>query len=463
MKVQLIDPPLPDSFLGASKLGFFPPFTLLSLASYLNVKLGNLIELEILDGQLLSMEEILTKIDADIVGLTSTIINYENALIIAEKAKSKGSLVIIGGTHASSVYSNIIKNRSYIDAVVVNEGETSLLEIINGKSFYEINNLVYKNKSEIHLNNICYNVLDELPFINYNLTDLSKYQSNYRSFYNDGHFNSPAMVLFQKGCSWQQKGMGCSFCRRVPKLRLKSPQRIWDEIGYYEKNYNFDYLWEVSDSLTSNKTWLKKLVKEKPNDIKTKLLTYGRVDELDLETIRLLKELNCYKLFVGFESYDQNILDNINKGVNVNEYIRVVDILKSNNIEIMPSFVLGLPGENIRSIEKTIHFINLLKNNFGIKEIACSIVVPIPQSPLFNDMMKISELYDKYKNIDLFAIDELQADYITAFCEVELSELIKCQHEIKIGSKIPSGFGVKNDYFMRKNTNEYMNVSSDNI
>ena len=156
----------------------------------------------------------------------------------------------------------------------------------------------------------------------------------------------------------------------------------------------------------------------------------------------MLKRINCYKIFVGFESANQNILNISNKGARIDQSYRVLELLEKYGIDVLPSFLVGLEGENAKSIEETISFIKNIKDRFGIQEIGSSIVVPLPESRLFEKMLMHPILKRKYSQRDLFKLEELREDWINHFCEISYSDLIVAQQEIINLSDIPTGFGI---------------------
>ena len=72
-KVQLVNAPLSQNFIASSKAGVYPPLHLLTLATYLKERLPQL-DIEIIDGEIVPIEQILLKVNADIVGISSGIL-----------------------------------------------------------------------------------------------------------------------------------------------------------------------------------------------------------------------------------------------------------------------------------------------------------------------------------------------------------------------------------------------------
>jgi radical SAM superfamily enzyme YgiQ (UPF0313 family) len=74
------------------------------------------------------------------------------------------------------------------------------------------------------------------------------------------------------------------------------------------------------------------------------------------ETLKVLKDNGLRLLVVGFESGNQKILNNIRKGVRLDQARSFVKAARELGILIHGTFVLGLPGESAETIEETIRF-----------------------------------------------------------------------------------------------------------
>jgi hopanoid biosynthesis associated radical SAM protein HpnJ len=74
------------------------------------------------------------------------------------------------------------------------------------------------------------------------------------------------------------------------------------------------------------------------------------------ETLKVLKDNGLRLLLVGYESGNQQILNNIKKGVRLDVARRFTRECKALGIAIHGTFILGLPGETRETIQETIRF-----------------------------------------------------------------------------------------------------------
>src|SRR3990172_3643821 len=139
-KIQLVNAPLGSTYCPSIRAGAFPPLHLAGLASFVRAQC-NEVAVEIIDGELHSVENILTQLDAEVVGISCNSLTYESALKIAQRAKELGAIVALGGAHPTFTGREIIGNRPCIDVAVYGDGELALLGLVQGKAFAEIPNL----------------------------------------------------------------------------------------------------------------------------------------------------------------------------------------------------------------------------------------------------------------------------------------------------------------------------------
>lgn len=85
--------------------------------------------------------------------------------------------------------------------------------------------------------------------------------------------------------------------------------------------------------------------------------SFLRVQFVDEETAKLMKESGCRGVYLGLESVNDQVLKNMNKRATRDQFIRGLEHLKSYDITSMAAFVLGFPGETEQSLKDNIDFI----------------------------------------------------------------------------------------------------------
>ncbi|MBU2264659.1 B12-binding domain-containing radical SAM protein, partial [Patescibacteria group bacterium] len=413
-----------------------------SIASYLKNKLPKLF-IRILDERLLTskqLEQELYEIKPDIVGISCIFKNYKDALDLARLAKKVGAKVLVGGHYASALAREILINRGpasvdyCVDGVIKQDGERAFYQYVRGDSMKKIDNLVYLEKDKIIENKISLLNLDKLPSLRVDLADPKIYFKKHQNKFPTSQYRKPFMIYSQKGCYWRSASSGgCVFCSIMyNKLRLKSPKIIWNEIEMLVSDYGVDYIWDISDNFLSDKEWFKEFYKEffRRKIIKPFLKIQARADNLiDEKIIKMLSEINVVQIFVGFESNDNQCLNNIKKGTGAPINEKAISILAKYKISIMAYFVLGLPEETEQSLARTIKFAEKIFNIGNKNLLIIPRFVPLPGSAAFNFLVK--KTGKKYVGADIINWDEASNDWTKHFCNVSSEKITKAQDYLR--------------------------------
>ena len=115
-----------------------------------------------------------------------------------------------------------------------------------------------------------------------------------------------------------------------------------------------------------------------PRQLKWSALT--RANFVSPELIRLAKRAGCVRLEMGVESGDDEILANINKGITVEVVKRAISIIKQAGISLGTYYILGHPGETVKSVKKTVK----LAAELNTDSIAVGLMVPYPGTKIYD-------------------------------------------------------------------------------
>jgi len=143
----------------------------------------------------------------------------------------------------------------------------------------------------------------------------------------------------------------------------------------------------------------------------------------DMDGMELMKRAGCHMIKFGVESGVQKILNNVRKGIKIENTRKNFREVKEVGIDAHAHIMLGMPGDTKKTIEETIKFVKEIDPTtatFGI----CT---PYPGTPLFDDVIK------KYPEIMDGSSQDLQKIHETAFFnqyftnldEKELNEYVK--------------------------------------
>lgn len=431
MIIDLIVPPSINDTVAVSRAGFFPPLSLLSIATHAREALGDL-DVRICDGNILKEEQIGIRPEADVVGFSPTILSYESCLRLAKLAKLNGSLVVFGGYHATSLAQRILEANDFVDFVVDGDGEMSFTELLKGTPLQEIPGLVYHDASGIRHNPTARTPMDSYPLADRALADRHEYLHRFQQKYANRGFHVPDLIVSQKDCMWGSKTGGCVFCARIDKdYRARTPERVWQEILWLRETYGTDYVWDVAGSFIGNPEWVRAFHAARPMASGVALEIYGRATEvIEPGMAQMMKDIGVHKIFIGAESGDQRDLRLTRKGTMPEKNLRAARTCAAHGIVLTLGFVVGLPGESKESLDRTLAHVKQLTREAEVETISCCVLLPVPGSASFQMLTKHPETREKYVSGDHWGLEEMQRDWLRLFTTVTYDYAVEVAEDI---------------------------------
>lgn len=319
----------------------------------------------------------------DFMGITFTTPLFPEMVKIAKiiKEKQPSCLLLGGGAHASSFPEKTLKD-SLLDLVAVGEGDFTLSEILSGKRWDKIAGICFKTKGKIKKTRPRKFIadLDFLPFPAWQLYDLSRYQTSVLLT----RANPAGWLETSRGCIY-----GCVYCNKSVfgrTFRVKSSGRVVKEIESMLK-MGFEEIHIADDNFTSDMIRAEEIcdkILEKKLDFPWATVTGIRVDKVSQRLLRKMKKAGCYRVYFGIESGSQAVLNNIKKGINLKQVRDAVRWAKKAGLETFGFFMIALPGEKEKDIEKTIK----LATSLDLDIAKMSVTVPLPATPLYQELEK---------------------------------------------------------------------------
>lgn len=376
--------PYPHYAKGINEATIYPPLGLAYIAALLE---KNNYQCKIIDANILQMPnndvlKLIEEENPDVVCISINISTVKAGISLAKDVKTKfNKRVIMGGVQASSVPERTLR-QSLCDAVVIGESEETVLDLvknncnpdgINGLAYLKDGTLVYTEKRELIKN------LDDLPWPSYHLLPpLKMYKSRSRK--------SPVAPIFtSRGCPYQ-----CIFCSSSskksifgPTFRTRSPENVVAEIEYLSKELGVKQIDVLDDNFTLDMERTNKicdLLIEKNSRVLINLQNGVRADRLNRELVFKLKKAGVYKLGIGVESGDTQIIKNIKKSLDLNQVKKTIQWCREAGIIVYGFFMFGHPGEDEEKMQKTIDFaieVNPHIANFGG-------ALPLPGTELYD-------------------------------------------------------------------------------
>lgn len=339
--------------------------------------------------------------------------NIEVSLSLGNLYKSfnKNGKIIVYGT-AISIMPNYFKNQKLFD-YIISDGNfaVSILSILNDilgikypyehkSKYYELTNGEYIVKGDVF----------QLPVkdwgVGYNkLLPLDKYK-----FYNNGMFE----LTVQTGCPFN-----CSFCSEkilFDKLCGTKYRDVEDIIKIIKKiGSDFSEIYFSATTMTVSRKWTEnlcnRLIEEK---IQMPWRTVTRIDCVDEELLVLMKKAGLKKICFGVETFDDKLLEEINKNQNANNVIKILSLCNKLNIKAKALLMLGIPGQTSKSVYDTVKILKELNVEYRFKE----------YSPIHEAHILDSKNSDISNIIPMFSRYEYRSNSIPGISSEEYMELL---------------------------------------
>ncbi len=287
------------------------------------------------------------------------------------------------GIHPSSLPEECLRMEPGLDFVIRGEPEITVKELaavvadgkkqnnisgVNGLSYLRDGQLVNES-ARPGLEN-----LDTLPFPAWHLIKRDRYILPFT----DKPF---LLIATSRGCPYS-----CRFCADNAyygkKLRTRSAKNIVDELSWVKNKFGISEFLFWSESFTINKAFAISVIEEiKRRNLNVSWVCNSRVDNVDAQMLRGLKEAGCWMIGYGIESGNQSLLDKMGKGVRLEQIRAAVIESKKAGLEVTGHCVLGYPGETVETIKETIQL--TLDLPFNFVQFYCS--VPFPGSQLYEE------------------------------------------------------------------------------
>lgn len=338
----------------------------------------------------------LLALNPSIVGIGGTTPTRKGSFLIAAIIKKilNNTPVVYGGVHASFTAEDTLKNVPDIDYIIKGEGEFSFLKFcdiyfdrsnedirnIPGLCFRE-NGKIIQNKPQRIEN------LDELPMPERFYDEIS-YSLSMEFTNQEADF-----LVTSRGCP-----VTCTFCSASTMfpggIRFRSIENIEKEVHHILKHKKVSAIKLFDSTFTANKEHTLAFCKI----IKKYNLLWEcelRVDTVDFETLKAMKDAGCYYVDIGVETVNDDLLRKIGKKITVAQIRQVLEWCNQIGIKTKVFFIFGLLDQSYKSCNLELNFMKQQRDK--IDHYATTIGVRVyPGTPLEKQLYKRSILPDNF-------------------------------------------------------------------
>lgn len=369
-----------------------------------------------------------------LIGITATTPLIGDAWEMAQLAKRRGLITVLGGPHLTIMPFESFQppHDQYVDYAFKGEAEYSFLELVNtleaGREPEIIPGIHFKRGGELlsSVESPMIPDLDTLPFPAHDLFKIDRY-TNLQPLTDglDPHARS-FTILTSRGCPYK-----CTFCSKPvtgDTWRARSVESVVQEWKWLVKGLGAteigvtDDIWNLK--LPRAKELCRRLIEEGLNTVPWVTVHGMKVNHTDLELFQLMKAAGCLRVGFGVENGDDHMLRNvIRKGQTVDMVREAFANAKAAGLQTMGFFIFGMPGDTEETMEKTIQ----LALELDPKLAHFMLAAPFPGTVMYDQIVEGGEVFaDNWTD---FAIQDHKARFTMHDGKYDPEMVVKKWHE----------------------------------
>lgn len=389
----------------------FPPLGLAYVAAGLR-EAGH--EVSLLDCTFLAREDAFARAiaaRADMVGVYSMVTMRDESLEFARRLRGRTDLLVAGGPLPSCDPETFVDS---FDVVVRGEGERAAVEILEaanagrtpwrggserhgecaqnlastrpeapspplpGLSFWHPSDSKGSGELISSPTRPLVSELDRVPFPARDLFDHRRYLAHWRRRFG----TATTTVMTTRGCPFH-----CEFCSNAvfgTSYRAHSAERVVDEVED-ALSYGYGRIHFADDVFTLDGGRLLAICDEiRRRGLRFQWECLGRVDSIDHQLARAMRDAGCDRIFFGIESGSDEVLRLMRKRISLEAAARAVATARAAGLKVGAFFILCYPGETDETVLATLRFATRLPLDY----LSFTMPYPLPHTALYERVEK---------------------------------------------------------------------------
>lgn len=305
----------------------------------------------------------LKRLRPQVLGISQFTHNRGEALALARLAKEldPACFVVLGGPHATHAWRELLENHRELDALILGEGEETLLELLDrlgsGGGLAGVAGLAYLLAGEAVANP------PRTPIAELDLLPLPG--SGGGESIGVDYRRQLEFVITSRGCP-----ASCLFCSSPlfwgRGVRLRSPASVVEEIRLVKERYGLIYFSFRDDTFTADRSRVLeicRLLKEKRLNILWNC--QSRVNAVDEEMLLAMKRAGCECIQFGVESGSPEMLKALGKRILPADVERAAAAVRRAGVNLSVYLITGIPGEGEGALRETVRLIEKIRPQDG--------------------------------------------------------------------------------------------------
>lgn len=290
----------------------------------------------------------------DVVGIRSISLFEDELKRVAELTRSVLDVPIVaGGPIATARRGAVLQAIPAIDLLVVGEGELAFSRLLSGTA---TNGLVFRHGSKIvdlGDSDIVDN-LDELPFPDYSLVDLGRYQEHLSYAYNH---RRQGVLLTSRGCPFL-----CTYCNTFAgkTARLRSAENVVAEMEQMSNEHAINDFYVVDDIFNMDRKRTAAIFR-KIIDLRKNWHLYFvnglRADIMTRELVDLMADAGTAWVTYAVESGSPRIQKLVKKDMRLAKAAEIINYSQDRGMVVNVNTMYGFPTETPADAQLTLDYL----------------------------------------------------------------------------------------------------------
>jgi len=304
----------------------------------------------------------ISEIKPDTIIFLSGAVSWEEDKKFLKEVKKREDVELIGtGDIFLFKSEDFLRKNSFLDAALLDFTSSDIVDFLKKKE-RSFESLVYRKGRKIvsPKKGINKEKVFSLPLPRLDLFPLKRYHCPVVKTF------PFATVIISLNCPYH-----CHFCTYGNlDFKLREVKNVIEELDYI-KSLGIKEIRFKDNTFGASRIQVVELCEEMiKRNFNFKWSCSSRVDILDEKLLKLMKKSGCHTIQFGVESGSQEILNRYNKGFTLEQVRHTFSLCKKIGIRTMGHFIIGLPGENEKTVLKTINFAKKLNCDFAAFNIA---------------------------------------------------------------------------------------------
>jgi len=407
--------------------GTLPSVSLL----YLATSIRRICHVKVVDASCLdySEQQILDEIvlfRPAIIGISAVTPSISRAQNIARQIKNRQSevLIVLGGPHVTTAPVKTMQQTPAIDIGVIGEGELTLREIIERfdgslESVSSIRGTIVRSASDGSIiRNDPRDLIRNIDEIGLPAYDMIPAIDRIRPAVFKTKRLPAIHAITSRGCAHN-----CTFCNTNifnKKVRYHSSKYVINLIEYLMKA-GFREISFEDDNFTAYKVRLREICRYLiDNRIDLSWSVNARIDTVDRDTLKLMKDAGCWYISYGIESGDQDTLNRVNKKLTLDQIRTIISMTREIGIEAKGFFIVGFPWETRETVKRTIDFAKSLH----LSDLNIFPLTPFPGTDIYDEAKRSGDFDDDWRQMDLQHIVYVPENLTREFISKSINQLL---------------------------------------